>query len=274
MTTSPERGSLGEPGEISFVTSSDFEHVVALLDPDALSKTIAVLTGISGIGRLKLNRTDFGSRPATRVSRCLVKMLIEEPDAADLLSPLVIEELEHAILVAFVSGNRHNYSHLLDRQVADAAPWQIRRVEEYIEANWDQPLTIEAMAVIANASARSIFSSFRAHCGYTPMHFVKKLRLEHAREMLASGDSEMTVTNAAFACGFGNLGHFAHDYQRMLGELPSATLRRARNVPNRQPRRGALSFTPDCSQVLPPSNNDPVVVGWPKSSNIGIDRFR
>jgi transcriptional regulator GlxA family with amidase domain len=37
-----------------------------------------------------------------------------------------------------------------------------------------------------------------------------------------------TVTDVAFACGFGNLGHFAIYYRRQFGETPSATLRRAR----------------------------------------------
>jgi transcriptional regulator GlxA family with amidase domain len=68
------------------------------------------------------------------------------------------------------------------------------------------------------------------------MNFVKKLRLDHTREMLRKPDSETTITKAAFNCGFGNLGHFARDYQRAFGETPSETLRRARasNIFDRQ----------------------------------------
>jgi len=35
------------------------------------------------------------------------------------------------------------------------------------------------------------------------------------------------VTAVAFACGFGNLGHFARDYREVFGERPSMTLARA-----------------------------------------------
>jgi len=101
-------------------------------------------------------------------------------------------------------------------------------VEEYIEANWDQPVTIEALPIVADASARSIFHSFREHRGYSPMNLVKQIRLRHVREMLSRPDSEVTVTNAAFACGFGNLGHFAVAYKQVFGETPSGTLTRAR----------------------------------------------
>jgi len=37
-----------------------------------------------------------------------------------------------------------------------------------------------------------------------------------------------TVTTVAHACGFSNLGHFSARYRRRFGELPSETLRQAR----------------------------------------------
>jgi AraC-like DNA-binding protein len=37
------------------------------------------------------------------------------------------------------------------------------------------------------------------------------------------------VTGIAFKCRFGNLGHFAADYRRAFGELPSDTLARHRS---------------------------------------------
>jgi transcriptional regulator GlxA family with amidase domain len=59
------------------------------------------------------------------------------------------------------------------------------------------------------------------------MAFAKMVRLKHARRMLSSGDPEASVTLVAFACGFGNLGHFARDYRQTFGERPSATLAKA-----------------------------------------------
>jgi len=204
------------------------------MDPEALLKAISTLVGAPAVCRLKLDLSNFGARPEARLSRGLVKLLVEELDAEDSTpSPLVLAELEQAILVAFLYGNRHNYSDLLDGRPPSAAPWQIRRVEEYIEANWDQPITIEALAVVANASARSVFHSFREHRRYSPMNFVKHVRLKHAKEMLSARACEMSVTRVAFACGFGNLGHFASDYKRAFGEMPSATLLRTRAGPRR-----------------------------------------
>ena len=56
------------------------------------------------------------------------------------------------------------------------------------------------------------------------MNFVKQVRLKHAKEMLTAPAPNKSVTSVAFACGFGNLGHFASDYRRAFGEMPSETL--------------------------------------------------
>ena len=78
--------------------------------------------------------------------------------------------------------------------------------------------------------ARAIFRAFQQSRGYSPMAFARMVRLKHARERLLAPDPETSVTTVAFACGFGNLGHFARDYREAFGEPPSATLARAMRV--------------------------------------------
>ena len=104
---------------------------------------------------------------------------------------------------------------------------QVRRAEAYVEANWEQPLSIEALAHVTGVSARTLFHSFRKSRGYSPMDFVKRIRLNHARRMLQDTRNATSVTDVAFTCGFGNLGHFSGYYRRAFGETPSATLRHA-----------------------------------------------
>jgi transcriptional regulator GlxA family with amidase domain len=106
--------------------------------------------------------------------------------------------------------------------------WQARRVEQYIETHWDQPITIETLARATAASARSIFHHFRSCRGQSPMAFLKQVRLQHAKEMLERTDLNRSVTDTAIACGFGNLGHFAGDYFKRYGEHPSDTLKRGK----------------------------------------------
>jgi transcriptional regulator GlxA family with amidase domain len=131
-------------------------------------------------------------------------------------------------MVSFLCNNPHNYSAFLDNRVRPLASSQVRRAEEYILAYWDRPITIETLAQVTSASARSLFREFKRCWGQSPMAFVKQVRLQRAREMLESNDLTRSVTEAALACGFGNLGHFAGDYFKCFGERPSDTLERVR----------------------------------------------
>jgi transcriptional regulator GlxA family with amidase domain len=143
------------------------------------------------------------------------------------LPPLVLRELEQTILVSFLSANRHTFSDLLEREPKDTLPSHVRLAEEFIEANWDQAISIEKLVEATGVGARAIFRTFQRSRGYSPMAFARMVRLRHAREMLATPDPETSVTSVAFVCGFGNLGHFARDYRETFGERPSETLARA-----------------------------------------------
>jgi transcriptional regulator GlxA family with amidase domain len=109
-----------------------------------------------------------------------------------------------------------------------AVPWQVRRAEAYIEAHWDQAITVETLAEVAGTSARTLFHAFKLSRGQSPMAFVKQVRLARARQMLENPHLRCSVSSVAFACGFGNLGHFARDYAQRFGETPSRTLGRAK----------------------------------------------
>ena len=63
--------------------------------------------------------------------------------------------------------------------------------------------------------------------GCTPLEYLRGVRLERARRMLAEPHAETTVAAAA-AAGFKHLGRFADDYRSRYGELPSRTLAQGR----------------------------------------------
>src|SRR5262249_50413647 len=127
-------------------------------------------------------------------------------------SKIVLGELEQALMSAFLSASEHRYRDQLEGRVPAAAPWQVRRAEGYIAANWEKPLEIETLAEVTGASVRSIFRAFKQSRGYTPFEFAKRIRLNHARRMLEDGESGGSVTSVCFACGFSDLGRFSKDF--------------------------------------------------------------
>jgi transcriptional regulator GlxA family with amidase domain len=116
---------------------------------------------------------------------------------------------------------------LFELEPRNAAPWQIRRAEEFIEANWSRPINMQQLTAATGINARSLFRAFQRSGRGSPMAFLRTVRLRHARSMLETA-KVTTVTDVALACGFEELGRFGKLYQAKFGELPSETLRRVR----------------------------------------------
>lgn len=143
-------------------------------------------------------------------------------------SPLAIAELERSLMTRLLLAHRHNFSdrlHIVPRRLNRSI---VDLVESYIEAHWNEPLDMEKIARITSVSARSIFREFSETGRGSPGQFAKRVRLRRASELLGKPDARTSVVSVAFKCGFGNLGRFASDYRREMGELPSETLRKAR----------------------------------------------
>ena len=227
---SPTGGIVGGPNaDMRIKYSSDFEHLIVRIAPRRLVKTLSGLIGRPIGAPLRMAANFKPVRSMLVAQRRLLEFTVRELDRDESLPDLVLAELEQALVVSYLSCNTHNYSHLLrDDPVHPVAPWQVRLAEEYIEQNWDQPITVEALAFVANVGIRSLFYSFKQSRGVSPMIFVRQVRLRHAKEMLMHAGSEATVTTVASACGFSNLGHFAKYYCAVFGEHPSATLKAAR----------------------------------------------
>jgi transcriptional regulator GlxA family with amidase domain len=142
-------------------------------------------------------------------------------------SDLAAAEVERMVIMKFLMCHRHSYTQFLLREPLPAGSSAVRRVEEFIEANWDKPIDIEAMVAVANVSARSLFRQFKRDRGYSPADFAKRVRLDRAREMLEHSSERTAVIQVALKCGFQNPGHFARDFRLTFGELPSETLKRS-----------------------------------------------
>ncbi len=207
--------------------SDDHDRLSLAVNAKALERTMTSLLGVRPKIPLVFDLATDLRNPHARYLQDLLAFLARQFDSdAAPLPPLVVSELEQAVMVAFLRANPNSLSHFLEDDGCGAAPHEIHRAEQYIEANWDKAITIEDLVAVTNVSARALFKSFRKFRGYSPMGFAKSVRLRHARQILTNIPG-MSVTDVAFRCGFGNLGHFSKDYREAFGELPSQTQSRA-----------------------------------------------
>ncbi|HJV25282.1 MAG TPA: helix-turn-helix domain-containing protein [Aromatoleum sp.] len=104
----------------------------------------------------------------------------------------------------------------------------VRRARELVSAHQDDPPSIRELCLALGVSRRWLQLSFNAVLQMSPLAYLRAMRLDRARRMLASGATGVQVKNAVEAYGFWHLSRFSRDYRDLFGELPSETLQRAR----------------------------------------------
>lgn len=227
----PERSFvIAADAAVKFDYSANFQQLVLSISADALDRQLGHLIGVPPKLALTFEGAADFRRPEQQRMQRLVRYIAGELNEATKLPEPFCDELEDAVITAFLLSNRNNFSDMLNRDEAAIAPWQVRFVEEYIDANWQQAITIEILAHQCGVGARSIFKRFKEARGYSPMAYLKNVRLRRARDRLSVPDQATSVTAVAFACGFHNLGHFSKDYAQTFGELPSETIKRSRLI--------------------------------------------
>ena len=134
--------------------------------------------------------------------------------------------LEQALLssVVKVVGRAEDTSRSMASPTARHAI--VSRAQDYMREHVEEPLTVEDLCRVLGVSRRTLQYSFQEVLQLNPVSYLRAMRLNGARRMLKSAGTERhSVQDIAARWGFWHLSHFATDYRRMFGELPSDTLR-------------------------------------------------
>jgi AraC family transcriptional regulator len=96
---------------------------------------------------------------------------------------------------------------------------RMRQLIEFIEANLDQPLTLDAMAGQVGISPLYLARAFKAAVGQSPHQYVLARRIERAKELLRN--TEMPIIDVALSVGFSSQSHLSHWMIRHTGVSPA-----------------------------------------------------
>ena len=101
---------------------------------------------------------------------------------------------------------------------------RLLRARDVAHEAFTTPLFVEDLALVAGLSRAHFLRSFAAAFGATPHEYLIRLRMEHAKRVLARGAS---VTEACFDTGFSSLGSFSRTFSARFGVSPRAWQKRA-----------------------------------------------
>lgn len=111
----------------------------------------------------------------------------------------------------------------------DAHTATLRRAISFIDDNAHRDISVADIAAAAHITIRALQLAFRRHLDCTPTAYLRRVRLEYARQDLITGDpDDITVTQVAARWGFWNPGRFAAHYRAAYGCSPATTLRSRR----------------------------------------------
>lgn len=139
--------------------------------------------------------------------------LMEQPGDADLLAPLVIDEMLIRLLRS-PGGVRVAQLGLTEsrvHKVAQALAW--------LRAHFAEPMQVEALAKLVHMSASSFHRHFKAVTSMSPLRYQKVLRLQEARRLMLS--MMMDVGAASMRVGYLSVSQFSREYSRFFGNSPS-----------------------------------------------------
>lgn len=99
-------------------------------------------------------------------------------------------------------------------------PRKLNLVIEFIDRNLSKPLSLEDIASISDLSPSHFTRLFRSSTGLTPHQYLLRRRIDTAQRLLI--ESEMSISEVAFECGFADQVHFTQAFRRFAGKAPGA----------------------------------------------------
>jgi AraC-like DNA-binding protein len=108
----------------------------------------------------------------------------------------------------------------VERSRSRLAPWQLRKVTEFMEHNCLRAIRLEELAAIAGLSQSHFSHAFKASTGVPPHQWQLRARMDRVKSLLVKRD--MSLTTVAAETGFSDPAHFARTFRRHTGLSPSA----------------------------------------------------
>ena len=118
--------------------------------------------------------------PTAKLLPQYIHSLVNTVSTADRDVPLPdwwTAQTEQLLMTMLLCCNRHNYSHSAGRGIRRrSTAMEVRRAEDYIEANWREPITLQDLAAVTGVSELGLFRSFKQYRDYSPLEFLAQMR--------------------------------------------------------------------------------------------------
>lgn len=106
-----------------------------------------------------------------------------------------------------------------DKALGDRAPGKLLDMIEWIRSHYDQPLTVEDLALRYHYHPAYLTSLMKKYTGYSVNTYVNHIRLSAAKNLLCQGDF-LSIASIAHTCGFSDEKYFMRLFKKQEGMTP------------------------------------------------------
>ena len=216
----PGRLLLVRPGETHWPEVEgpprDIERIVLWLNPRFVSSLSVFLPGALGpIEAIPPKaRLLVPEENSYQVILGLLYSLLYEKNRADADSLYLCQLILSQLLIQISRVLREK---LQPPRKAEARNAEIRKVYEYINAHFREPLSVSALALRFFMDKNTMTRQFSRAFGLTPGVYIRRKRLEAARTLIRQGYG---AQYAGFASGFADYSSFYRAFRQRYGTAP------------------------------------------------------
>jgi len=121
-------------------------------------------------------------------------------------------------LCAWISAALNEFIELVYASQDGRKMSQIRPAINYIEANYDKPVTLAEIARASHLSASRLAHLFKQQMGITAIEYVTSVRIEQAKRLLLA--TAQSCTEICFEAGYNNQSYFTRTFKAAVGVTP------------------------------------------------------
>ncbi len=121
-------------------------------------------------------------------------------------------------LCAWISTALNDFIELVHSSQDAKKVTQISPAINYIDANYDKPITLAEIARASHLSVSRLAHIFKEQMGITIIDYLTSVRIERAKQLLLATDQN--CTEICFQVGYNNQSYFTRTFKELVGMTP------------------------------------------------------
>ena len=204
------------PFECETFASKD-EPVIGLTININKQMMIDIISSLSIEEKKESNQTSMGvfqGRVTSEIEDILYRLVkvLQSKQESDILGDSILRELYYRI----ATGENAHFLHKMFLEQQKEA--KIAKSLKKIHDNFNQSIDVTSLAKEEQMSVSSYHRYFKEITSYTPLQYIKKIKLNKAKELIEN--KKLQVNDTAYEVGYISVSQFSRDFKNYFGFPP------------------------------------------------------